>query len=157
MLVRQKSHDGGESDRWQIREKRRADHGRGGNDMYVSLCRKHYNEGRIGPYRVILTECEMLRGSLLLFRYDAAATCRTTVKSTIKMTKRILFFRIRFKNTRMSVIVDYCCEVSAFSLTLKKGRYLNSSQRSRRSLSAVASTPALSTALSCPARYFFRA
>ena len=23
----------------------------GGNDMYVSLCRKHYNDGRIGPER----------------------------------------------------------------------------------------------------------
>ena len=21
----------------------------GGNEMYVSLCRKHYNDGRIGP------------------------------------------------------------------------------------------------------------
>ena len=21
----------------------------GGNDLYVSLCRKHYNDGRIGP------------------------------------------------------------------------------------------------------------
>lgn len=21
----------------------------GGNDMYVSLCRKHYNDGRLGP------------------------------------------------------------------------------------------------------------
>ena len=24
----------------------------GGNDMYVSLCRKHYNEGRIGPKNI---------------------------------------------------------------------------------------------------------
>ena len=26
----------------------------GGNDMYVSLCRKHYNDGRLGPMRVSL-------------------------------------------------------------------------------------------------------
>ena len=23
----------------------------GGNDMYISLCRKHYNDGRLGPDR----------------------------------------------------------------------------------------------------------
>lgn len=28
----------------------------GGNDMYVSLCRKHYNEGRVGPKNKVPSE-----------------------------------------------------------------------------------------------------
>lgn len=31
----------------------------GGNDMYVSLCRKHYNDGRLGPMDVIENQIKM--------------------------------------------------------------------------------------------------
>ncbi|WP_130863509.1 thymidine kinase [Bacilliculturomica massiliensis] len=31
----------------------------GGNDMYVSLCRKHYNDGRLGPMEVIEDQIKM--------------------------------------------------------------------------------------------------
>lgn len=31
----------------------------GGNDMYVSLCRKHYNDGRLGPLDIIEDQLKM--------------------------------------------------------------------------------------------------
>lgn len=31
----------------------------GGNDMYVSLCRKHYNDGRLGPMDIIEDQIKM--------------------------------------------------------------------------------------------------
>ena len=45
MLVRQKATMVARS-LTEVRKDRRADTD-GGNDMYVSLCRKHYNDGRI--------------------------------------------------------------------------------------------------------------
>ncbi len=43
-----KGYHGSQSRRWKICQTREQVV-IGGNDMYVTLCRKHYNDGRLGP------------------------------------------------------------------------------------------------------------